>query len=295
LTCAKCTAALLSDVKFCEECGTPLAEPTACGHEQIDEDGFCTACGMRRDVRARDHFEIEFSSVFAAVSDKGHRHHRNEDFVSLGEMAGDSVIVVCDGVSSTDDPDKASEAAAHAALQALLDRETMKAAILAAQKATAKVANGRGEDSPATTIVAAVVSDNVVTIGWLGDSRAYWIGADTARQLTEDHSWLNEAVASGEFSEVEARRNGNAHAITRWLGADAPGNLDVSVVRFELKEPGWLLLCTDGLWNYAPETESIADLVRASGTQALQIARNLVSFANAQGGQDNITAALLSL
>ncbi|HVW85078.1 MAG TPA: hypothetical protein VHB50_10380, partial [Bryobacteraceae bacterium] len=131
-----------------------------------------------------------------------------------------------------------------------------------------------------------------IRIAWLGDSRAYWIGPDDAKQLTHDHSWVHEVVAAGELTAEEANDSKNAHAITRWLGADAPEDASPSIAEFEAPGPGFLLLCTDGLWNYAPGTEALADLARSSGSDAIAIARTLVSFANRSGGHDNITAAV---
>ncbi len=61
-----------------------------------------------------------------------------------------------------------------------------------------------------------------VTVGSLGDSRAYWIGADGARRLTVDDSWAREQVDAGVLDERDAEADPRAHAITRWLGADAP-------------------------------------------------------------------------
>ncbi len=301
---------------FCEECGqrmtgSPVHGATACarcgaGPETVDADGFCSACGVRREAQERDRVEFVLSPDFAGVSDRGLNHHRNEDFLAmLLAPAGTRVLVVCDGVSNTIDADRASQAAAESAVRMLARGASMEAAIAAAQKAVAGLRRNRssGADSPATTIVAAVITQSSatrirVTVGWLGDSRAYWIGQGKAVQLTRDHSWLLEVVESGEMQLQEALRSSNAHAITRWLGADAPVDspaaIVASIVNMEFAGPGCLLLCTDGLWNYASEPESIAELVRPRG-DAITKARAMINFANAHGGHDNITAALLTL
>lgn len=311
VTCPNCSAELPETDRFCEECGTPLAARSGnpsgneckCGAapDQTDEDGFCTECGVRRDPPARDHFEHEISPRFAGVSDRGIRHYRNEDYFGLQQLSPHSfVMVVCDGVSSTQDPDRASEAATNSALAILADGAGLNPerlvlhAMNAAQNAVKKLGSG-GDSSPATTIVSAIVTPDQITLSWLGDSRAYWIAESRALQITTDHSWLNEVVVAGEFTEEAAAQNGNAHAITRWLGADAPEDSKPPVIPFAITEPGRLLICTDGLWNYAPEINFLADLVRSSGDDAITTARNLVQFAKTQGGHDNITAALLFL
>ncbi len=313
MNCLQCGALVPDDNRFCEECGAATASATAsvapagcpkCGAplDQADEDGFCSACGFRIEPRARDRMERAISANFAGITDRGLRHHRNEDAMGLEMIAetGTAVLIVCDGVSSTQDADRASEVAADAALRSLLGaaikgRDThevsIDAAIAAAQKGVAAL--GAGLSSPATTIVCAMVRGNVATVGWVGDSRAYWIAGHDANQLTIDHSWLADTIASGEMDAETAALSPNAHAITRWLGADAPQDVPVPIVRIEMPGPGHLLLCTDGLWNYAPEPAAISALLTEA--DALTTVRGMVEFANARGGHDNITAILLSI
>jgi serine/threonine protein phosphatase PrpC len=212
------------------------------------------------------------------------------------------VIVVCDGVSSSNE----AQAAASAAVEAIADvlehangEEGMREAIGAAAKRVAELARGAGDDSPSTTAVAAMVRDRAAVIGWVGDSRAYWVDQDGARQLTTDHSWLNDALASGEITMEEAAADPKAHAITRWLGGDSGENAEPDVIRFEIPGEGALLVCTDGLWNYAVTEEEMWKLAQetlqgeAGVGEAVKACRKLVEFAVERGGQDNITAALL--
>ncbi|MDP9335733.1 MAG: serine/threonine protein phosphatase, partial [Actinomycetota bacterium] len=101
-------------------------------------------------------------------------------------------------------------------------------------------------------------------------------------------------IAHGATREV-AEADPRAHAITRWLGVDSPGG-DPSFTSETLRVPGWVLVCTDGLWNYCSEASDLRDLVNAQAVpaqaDALATAAALVDWANAQGGHDNITAAL---
>jgi serine/threonine protein phosphatase PrpC len=99
----------------------------------------------------------------------------------------------------------------------------MKVAVAAALASVCEIpyTSSANADPPSTTLVAAVVQDHTATIGWLGDSRAYWISPQGSRQLTKDDSWLNDIVASGQMTEAEASKSDKAHAITRWLGVDA--------------------------------------------------------------------------
>lgn len=307
-TCPQCNTEAPPEHRFCEECGWHLGRagsdtaPGVCakcgaGAEAIDEDGYCSACGFRREPPARDHLERVISADFAGVSDRGLRHHRNEDFFAIDTIANDAgeaaVIVVCDGVSSTSEADQASEAATDAVFRALVQGESPVEAVAQGQIA---VAGLDGKDA-ATTVVAAVVRGRRVEVAWVGDSRAYWIAREGSKQLTRDDSWLNEVVASGAMPEEEAMSSPQAHAITRWLGADAaPEESAASVVEFEALGEGYFLVCSDGLWNYVPDASGMAEMIYAhEDEEAIAVVRSLVEFANGRGGQDNITAVLLKV
>jgi serine/threonine protein phosphatase PrpC len=257
--------------------------------------------------------EVCLSPRLAGVSDRGRRHHRNEDFLALTtEPAGD-VLVVCDGISSTQTPDAASQAAAVAACAVLSTglrdavadpRALMEDAVAAAHAAVRALPSSTATEAdgpPETTLVAALRRGRRLTVGWLGDSRAYHVGPGAVRQLTHDHSWVNEVVAAGKMSREEAEDSPNAHAITRSIGGPTTGPAatgdDPSLLDVELPAgPGWLVLCTDGLWNLTPEPVQLAELVRDPGVpDALEVARRLVAYACNRRGHDNITAAVLAL
>jgi serine/threonine protein phosphatase PrpC len=206
-------------------------------------------------------------------------------------------------VSSAQDPDVASATAAERALLAFeqthrnghaTGEADVEAALTTAQESVASLPRGT-VNAPATTIVIAVYTQGRAIIGWRGDSRAYWIGEDGATALTTDHSWLNEVIKSAEMTEAEAQNSPNAHAITNWLGADAPPELPASVQAFTPAGPGELLLCSDGLWNYASDPAILFELTRAVEGDALAVCRRLVEFARSKGGNDNITVAVLSV
>lgn len=300
---------------FCEECGTPLGDATPAPSKQTepeappcvrcgapasaaDEEGFCNECGFRRE-RPRDHKEIVIDAAFASVTDQGKRHAHNEDSTAISGATGARILIVCDGVSSSQDASSASSAAAAGALASLersaanTDAEDrLRAAIRAAWHDVAEVPYTMSVgDPPSTTFVAALVAGNRVTVAWAGDSRAYWLAGEHSRQLTVDDSWLNETVSEGKISYEEALHSDKAHAITKWLGADA-GEPEPSIISLECTEPGVLLLCTDGLWNYAEDARKLEELAGSHDGGAIEMARRLVDFANEQGGRDNITAAV---
>jgi len=112
--------------------------------------------------------------------------------------------------------------------------------------------------------------------------------------LTEDDSWALHQVRIGELSPEDAATHPWAHAITNWIGADAPDE-DLHVDTIEPDGDGLLIVCRDGLWNYVPEADALAELVRAlDGATPHAIAETLVQYAIAQGGVDNVTVAALA-
>ncbi|NYD86004.1 protein phosphatase 2C domain-containing protein [Cellulomonas oligotrophica] len=337
--CPACGEGAGPGARFCEACGAPLSAPaaaaaptapdgapavdagdatgtagcTACGGA-VAPDGYCLECGTRA-PSARDRYEERAAPHVAAVTDVGVRRRRNEDALALGVVDDVSVLVVCDGVGSAPDSDRAALAAARAARDVLVTGVEAAPApepdpdawsrllVLAGEAADGAVRDAVAdaatrEDPPSCTFVAALASPGLVVAGWLGDSRAYWLPDDgTPAQLTVDDSLAAERVAAG-MSREEAESARDAHAITRWLGVDAP-TTTARTVAVRPAGPGWVLACSDGLWNYASAPEVVADQLRAAvgrvGPDPAALARDLVAWANAQGGHDNVTVALARL
>lgn len=280
---------------------------------EVGPDGWCTVCGARAG-NGRDHVTEQPSPTVAAVSDRGIVHRRNEDACALAADGDWAALVVCDGVTSSTDSDVAALAAVQAARRVLTgeSRPTspsvgqriehwtdrlQRSAVAADEAADATVAStGASDNPPSCTFVAAVVDDDLLVAGGVGDSRAYWLpDGGPAQQLSADDSWAAEQVAQGMPREA-AEADRRAHAITRWLGADSP-DVSVTCSATTVSSPGWLLVCSDGLWNYCSEAADLADLVAAragsvTGDDPLALAEALVAWANEQGGHDNITAAL---
>jgi serine/threonine protein phosphatase PrpC len=284
---------------ICSICREPAAAVT---------DRFCELCGARLhppSADVADRVEVDLDGL-AGVSDRGHVHLRNEDAMALGRRPEDGsattlAAVVCDGVSTVRRPELASHTAATVALDALLacgaDVSGMTAAVAAAADAVTRLAPGV-PDAPSCTLVAAAVdtATATITVGWVGDSRAYWLAENgDARLLTADHSWAAEMVGAGILDAASAMRDPRAHAITRWLGggsAPEPG-----VTTLSPAGPGVLLLCTDGLWNYEPEAVDLAALALPVSSLAgpRAAADALTAHALDAGGRDNITVVCIPI
>ncbi|HZA05211.1 MAG TPA: serine/threonine protein phosphatase, partial [Propionibacteriaceae bacterium] len=149
----------------------------------------------------------------------------------------------------------------------------------------------------ACTFSAAVLENHTIHFGNVGDSRVYWIpdpGApDQPVQLSVDDSVASARIAMG-VSREEAENGPGAHAITKWLGRDS-SDFTPMTASLRVATPGWLLVCSDGLWNYASEARALQELignVTSTDGSALPLAVRLVAWANEQGGRDNISVAL---
>ncbi len=322
--CPRCGESV-DDHRFCENCGhdlwlrragsarAPAGPCPGCGTNGsngangtvgVDASGedYCGTCGLRRSD-GTGHVEADLGPV-AGVSDRGLSHARNEDAMAVGVLAGPGpqalvAAAVCDGVSTVDSPELASRAGADAALERLLHPSgpDMKEAVSVAAAAVAAL-GGTFRSPPSCTLVAAAVRPGTdagteITVGWVGDSRAYWLAAtdaaEPARLLTVDHSWAVEMVAAGVLDMDTAMTDRRAHAITRWLGAG--GEPEPDIVTLRPAGPGLLLLCTDGLWNYLPDAAELAAValpaLARGGPPA--VARALTALALDAGGRDNVT------
>jgi serine/threonine protein phosphatase PrpC len=241
------------------------------------------------------------------VSDQGLVHRTNDDAFYLEAFGSDVVAVVCDGVSTSSSADLAARRAARAAgvllAEALRDDRrdpaaAVGAAMAAAHQAVEQLApvNRADRADPACTLVSAIYRNDELTVGWLGDSRAYWLSSEEELQLTSDNSWAAEQVAAGALSAEAAAADPRAHSITRWVGTDAP-EAPPQIVTFRPAEPGLLVLCSDGLWNYAQRPSDLARIVRQlpAAASPLAISRWLADSALKAGGHDNITVAVVDV
>jgi serine/threonine protein phosphatase PrpC len=286
------------ETRPCVGCGAPA--------DEIGPDHYCGRCGLRQ-PDPRDHQEIDLG-IAAGVTDRGRHHHRNEDAMRIAVLPGDSTVaIVCDGVSSSIAPDVASRAAADAAAESLINAgtsgperlsETVVQAVAAAQAAVLEVpwTPDGTLAAPSCTFVSATTYQGDVTVGWVGDSRAYWLGSTGVRRLTSDDSWAEEQTEAGLMTEQQAEADTRAHAITRWLGSDAPQG-GPQVATFVPGEPGRLVVCSDGLWNYLATPEQLAQIIDAEPAQSspLAAAQTLTKFALDAGGHDNITVVVVDV
>ena len=139
-----------------------------------------------------------------------------------------------------------------------------------------------------TTVVIATIMEDKMIVANVGDSRLYVVGS-SIRQVTRDHSLVNEMVRLGEINAAEARIHPDKNIITRAIGASATVEADFFEV--DLEKDSQILMCTDGLTNMVRDEEIFRIM---NGEEALEEkAEILVRTANANGGRDNITVMII--
>lgn len=248
----------------------------------------------------------------ACASHIGLRHETNQDAAALGiDGSGHHIVlVVADGVSSTEGAEECARVASHTArdyLTATMDQglpinddDTVTLFERTFQKAHEAVVSGSGPIG-ACTLAAAVATHDRIVVGNIGDTRTYWFPDDgDPVRLSIDDSMAQAQMDLG-LSREEAERGMGAHAITKWIGASAT-DVAPRVMAYQPQQSGWLLVCSDGLWNHVPDAGDLArlmaDLVSKAHTDdhghasPAGVANGLIAHANNCGGHDNITVAL---
>jgi PPM family protein phosphatase len=228
-----------------------------------------------------------------ALSHAGRKRRHNEDAYVLQPP----LFAVADGMGGAKAGEVASSLAAGALQESDGDGSSGEARVTALiEEANRRVFRRASEDREAsgmgTTMTVAVVEDDRVAIGHVGDSRAYLIRDGRLEQLTDDHSLVAELVRSGKLTPEEAEIHPQRAVITRAVGTEP----DVDVDTFSVQgAPGDLfLICSDGLTDMVDE-ETILGAVEQNRGDLKKAAKALVNAANQGGGEDNITVVFFEL
>ena len=171
------------------------------------------------------------------------------------------------------------------------DGNRLKAALLLADQGILDDIRANPErESMGSTVVACLVHEDLVTLVHVGDSRAYLLDREGIRQVTRDHSWVAEQVASGVLTPDEARRHPFRNVIPQALGNG--GELVVAVQELRVKAEDRILLCSDGLSGMVQDRDIWETVRKAPDMEAAS--RDLVAKAMECGGEDNITVVLVA-
>ena len=230
----------------------------------------------------------------AGVTDTGRRRMRNEDML----VRRPPLFAVADGMGGARAGEIAARLAAAALEEASTDALGEEAVTSLIETANSRIWE-RSLADPATagmgtTVTAALVdaAEGTVTIGHVGDSRAYLFRGGSLQQLSTDHSLVAELVQSGVLTPEEAERHPQRSAITRALGTDPAVEVEVHTVPGQVGD--LFLLCSDGLSVMLADDE-IAAAIEGADRDPQAAGEALVAAANAHGGEDNITVVLFEL
>ncbi|HXA46980.1 MAG TPA: PP2C family serine/threonine-protein phosphatase, partial [Burkholderiaceae bacterium] len=312
MQCPTCLAEMAETQRVCEACGSDIPSQTQtdastclCPPELVSPDihGICANCDspVKQPYQNLGAIKLDYATNLALVSDRGRHHAINQDSGIVGRgPSGAMVLVVADGVSSSDKAEVASATAVAAAYREMIKapddeqgHEVVRRAVAMAHAAVMAIPHTRVRlEEPETTIVAALVRGHLATIAWVGDSRAYTVGNKYARLITRDDSWLADAIEGGRMTLSEALADRRSHFITQCLGM-LRDQIRIHVRTVVLEPDTWLLVCTDGLWNYFDQPSDMTEAVNdaAPDADAFELCQHLVRLANLAGGHDNITAA----
>lgn len=240
-------------------------------------------------ANARFFAESQLMIPYAATTHPGLRRTKNEDNFEADEALG--LWVVADGVGGHSNGEVASAIACETIRVAVANGADLETAVEGAHQAVLGEINSRDAgNNMGTTVVAARFIDGDYEIAWVGDSRAYLYDGKL-RQLTRDHSAVNDLLDSGAITPDQAVNHPQRHALTRSLGVSETNASRVSVVNGRFKAGQQLLLCTDGLTDELSDHAIENELGQHQELQ-LQV-DSLLAAALANGGRDNLTLVVL--
>ena len=234
-------------------------------------------------------------------SDIGRIRLVNEDRCWIHDPGhGITIAMVADGMGGHQAGDVASQLAVDTFREAVQDLKpdaTPEEAALALRQAVLQAnevvfemaAQNEHYHNMGTTVVIAMLLQDSGIIGHIGDSRAYRIRNGILRQLTEDHSLVNELARSGQISQEEAENHPRKNVITRALGTDR--HVEVDLKSFSWREGDMLVLCSDGLSDKV-NVEQLTEVLQADADLEGK-AERLIELALQAGGEDNVTVVLV--
>lgn len=238
-----------------------------------------------------------------AITDIGSRREVNQDYVYCCDDAVGllpNLYIVADGMGGHRAGDFASRFSVNEFEKEIKEQKartiigSMEGAIRLVNERLLKEAAAEPEyEGMGTTFVAASIAEDRLFVLNIGDSRLYRLNEKgTIRQITQDHSLVEEKILRGELDRKDAKNHPEKNVITRALGAMETVVPDFFEV--ELEAGDYILLCSDGLTNMV-EDDTIRDVVLNYKTSLQEKAEQLVALANENGGRDNISLVLVHI
>lgn len=234
-----------------------------------------------------------------SVTDIGRKRSMNQDYVysseqSVGQLP--NLFLVADGMGGHNAGEYASKVTVETIVECITDSpeaDVVRAFDAAIQSANVKIRKLAAQSPQlagmGTTVVAATCQGDRLFVANVGDSRLYVVNRFGIRQITRDHSWVEEMVLRGGLGREEARNHPDKNIITRAVGAEDTVKADYFTVRLE--EGDMVLMCTDGLTNMLEDEE--IRMIMDGARDIVEKTQKLVDAANENGGKDNISVILI--
>lgn len=234
-----------------------------------------------------------------SITDIGKRRKINQDYIYTSEMpVGNlpNVFIVADGMGGHNAGDYASKATVETMvcrIRESLEKNPVQIFTKAIEEANRVIRKKASEDEAfagmGTTVVAATCMGNYLQVANVGDSRLYIIRKKEIKQITRDHSLVEEMVRMGSLGREEARNHPDKNIITRAIGAG--DSVEPDFFNIELEESDMILMCSDGLTNMLEDEE--IRMILSGARDIVEKAQELVQAANENGGKDNISVILI--
>lgn len=235
------------------------------------------------------------------ITDTGMVRKENQDAYAIQDIAGYTVAIVCDGMGGTSGGRLASTIAVDTYREELtgnlkegmspdqLEQVSRFAVSLANTAIRKEAARTPGYERMGTTLVSAIALDDRALISNVGDSRAYLIDREGLRQISRDHSVVENMVERGDLTPLAARHHPSRNLITRALGPDPKVETDTFLITW--KQGDFILLCSDGLVNTVTDQEILFEVIHGGAPDGCL--ERLLALAKQRGAPDNVTVVLL--
>lgn len=254
---------------------------------------------------ANSSLEVNLPVKVVVRTDLGNVRTNNEDSVLYkkvegGKMNSGAMLLVADGMGGHLAGEVASRMAAEIITESFFHQPQGKsipgilssAFVLANKKIFESASSNELQKGMGTTCTVLVLSGSCVYFAHAGDSRAYHLGKDGIKQITTDHTYVQELVNNGSISLEEADTHPQRNILTNAMGTKPNLKVDAGCYSCNMKEGDKLLVCSDGLYDYF-NTKELGNIL--SGKSLEEIADYLISEAKSRGGHDNISLILAGL
>ena len=242
---------------------------------------------------------------FCGLTDIGLKREKNEDFISLpNENEGIKLFILADGMGGANAGEKASSVATKVArdyirthfIEIERNKEELEKLIKNAMIEANNKVRELGKTNPeysgmGTTLIIVLIYRGRIHIGHIGDSRVYRLRQDVFRQITKDHSYVQELVKQGTISQDEAKNHPQKNVLLKAIGCDE--KIEPDIITKGFVKGDIILICSDGLTNMVDD-KYIYETVMKNMYDINVACKKLIEKANYNGGADNISAIIIS-